>query len=424
MANQNHMDIIKRGVDYWNTWRFNNSHISPSLSEAGLHMAYLSKANLSKADLSDSVLRLADLNEANLKGADLYWANASEANLRCADLRDANLNGANMTGSNLRGTRLNSVNMSQANMSRAYISSSRLNNANLYGADLRGADLSNSILKGANLVGANLTGANLEGADLTNAIVGATSFGNVDLSNVKGLESLMHIGSSTVGIDTVYMSKGKIPVLFLRNAGVPRHLIDYVEQFADQDKKYSSCLISYSQENEEFALKMYEDLQDHGIRCWVVNEKFKKRDRNQDVMKGAVNLHDKLVLVLSEDSITKEWAENEYNHAIEKEMTCEKTTLVPVSLDDAVQYAWQPWAIKMRRSRFIADFSEWQDIDSYQKILRYLLDELSIEGKSSDCGDESQQEISDADNDFSEVTRVGNVRDLPHAYRPEYQQFC
>jgi len=44
MANLKHMDIIKRGIDSWNTWRINNSHIQPSLSDAGLHMAYLNKA--------------------------------------------------------------------------------------------------------------------------------------------------------------------------------------------------------------------------------------------------------------------------------------------------------------------------------------------------------------------------------------------
>jgi len=78
MANLKHMDIIKRGVDTWNAWRGNNTHILPSLSEAGLHMAYLNKANLGRADLSDAGLRLADLIEANLKGADLCWANIGE----------------------------------------------------------------------------------------------------------------------------------------------------------------------------------------------------------------------------------------------------------------------------------------------------------------------------------------------------------
>ena len=189
MANMKQMDIIKKGVDTWNAWRINNCNILPSLSDAGLHMAYLKKANLSKADLSD--------------------------------------------------------------------------------AGLSGADLSNAILRDANLIGTNLTGANLEGADLTNAVIGATLFGNVDLSNVKGLESLQHLGPSTIGIDTIYKSKGKVPIVFLKNAGVPRHLIDYIELFVDQNKKHYSCFITYSKKNEEFAHKLYEDLQAHGVSCWL-----------------------------------------------------------------------------------------------------------------------------------------------------------
>lgn len=424
MANLKHMDIIKRGVDYWNTWRMNNSHILPSLSEAGLHMAYLNKANLSRADLSDAGLRLADLIEANLKGADLCWANLSEANLRGANIREANLQGANMTGSNLRGTKLNSANLSQANISRADISFSELNKANLYGADLSGADLSNSILKGANLIGANLTGTNLDGADLSGAVIGATLFGNVDLSNVKGLESLQHLGPSTVGIDTIYRSNGKVPILFLRNAGVPGHLIDYIEMFVDRNKKHYSCLISYSAKNEQFAHKLYEDLQAQGVRCWLVNEKLKRRDRNHAMIDAAVNLHDKLILVLSGDSIDKGWAENEYNKAIEKEMRSGKITLVPITLDDAVESSEQPWAIKLRRSRHTADFSLWQDNDAYQEVLGYLLEELSMEEEPSDCLEEFHLEEFDIQDDLSGATEQINFRNMRQEFRADRRQFC
>jgi uncharacterized protein YjbI with pentapeptide repeats len=423
MANLMQMDIIKRGVDSWNTWRVNNSHIRPSLSEAGLHMAYLNKANLSKADLSDAGLRLADLIEANLKGADLYWANLSEANLRGANLRQANLQGANMTGSNLRGTRLNSANLSQANISRADISSSELNRANLTGADLSGADLSNSILRDANLIGANLTGANLEGADLTDAIIGGTLFGNVDLSNVKGLESLLHLGPSTVGIDTIYKSMGKVPVLFLRNAGVPRHLVDYIELFVDQNKKHYSCFISYSSKNEEFAFKLYEDLQAHGVSCWLATEKLKRKDRNRAIIGAAVNLHDKLILILSEDSIDSGWAENEFNHATEKEMKSGKTVLVPVSLDDAVKYTEQPWAIKMRKARHTDDFSMWQDSDFYQEAFSYLLEELSAEEETPEF-DEFQLEEVDVVEDISAGTTEEEARIMAQESRAERRQFC
>jgi uncharacterized protein YjbI with pentapeptide repeats len=423
MANLKQMDIIKRGVDSWNTWRINNSHILPSLSDAGLHMAYLNKANLSKADLSDAGLRLADLIEANLKGADLYWANLSEANLRGANLREANLQGANMTGSNLRQAILNSTNLSQANISRANISSSELKRANLYGADLSGADLSNSILKGANLIGANLTGANLEGADLTDAIIGATLFGNVDLSNVTGLESLLHLGPSTVGIDTIYKSQGKVPVMFLRNAGVPRHLIDYIELFVDQNKKYYSCFISYSKKNEEFAHKLYEDLQAHGVRCWLATEKLMRRDRNHSVISSAVNLHEKLIMILSEDSIDNVRIENEYNYAIEKEMKTGKLVLAPISLDDAVKYAEQPWAIKMRRSRYMADFSMWQDSDTYQEALSDLLEVLSTVEESPGFEEFTQDEFN-VENNFSESVTEVDARSLAQEFRAERRQFC
>jgi uncharacterized protein YjbI with pentapeptide repeats len=423
MANIKQMDIIKRGVDTWNAWRINNSHILPSLSEAGLHMAYLKKANLSKADLSDAGLRLADLIEANLKGADLNWANLSEANMRGANLRETNLEGANMAGSNLRGTRLNSSDLNHANISRADISSSELNRANLHGADLSGADLSNSILRDANLIGANLTGANLEGADLTNAVIGATLFGNVDLSNVKGLEYLQHLGPSTIGIDTIYKSNGKVPVVFLRNAGVPRHLIDYIELFVDQNKKYYSCFITYSKKNEEFAHKLYEDLQTHGVRCWLSTEKLKRRDRNRTVIRSAVDLHDKLVMILSESSIEGNWAENEYNHSIDKEKKSGKTVLVPISLDDAVKYTEEPWAIKLRRSRYTADFSMWQDNDFYQEAFSYLLEELSAEEEAPEFHEFDLEEF-DVEKNFSEAAKENDSRNLVQEFRAERRQFC
>ena len=78
-------------------------------------------------------------------------------------------------------------------------------------ADLRGADLRE----------AYLGGANLGGADLTSVVCSGITFANADLSETKGLESAVHRGPSTIGIDTVIKSKGKIPEAFLRGCGVP-----------------------------------------------------------------------------------------------------------------------------------------------------------------------------------------------------------
>jgi uncharacterized protein YjbI with pentapeptide repeats len=403
MANLKHMDIIKRGVDSWNVWRGNNSHILPSLSDAGLHMAYLNKANLSRADLADAGLRLADLIEANLKGADLYWANLSEANLKRANLEKANLQGANATGSNLREANLTGANLSQANISRANLADAQLVRVNLNGADLSGADLRGANLKKANLIGANLTNANLDGADLSDATIGATLFGNVDLSNVKGLETLVHLGPSTVGIDTIYKSRGSVPVVFLKNAGVPDHLIDYIELFVDRNEKYYSCFISCSSRDQEFAENLQSYLKTHGVRCWLATEKMKRRDRKHKIINSAVNIHDKVIMILSENSVERDWTENEIETILLKENKEDKAVLFSLAIDDAIKFTEKPWAIKMRRAHRIHDFSMWEDSNEFEEAFSQLLDELIADEKLSEEDAEFEEEYTVNSDRYSAV---------------------
>ena len=61
MANQEHLDILKQGVDTWNQWRREHRDADIQLD---LYKADLSGANLSGADLGG-----ANLSHANLTGA-------------------------------------------------------------------------------------------------------------------------------------------------------------------------------------------------------------------------------------------------------------------------------------------------------------------------------------------------------------------
>ncbi|MGA2601256.1 MAG: pentapeptide repeat-containing protein, partial [Bryobacteraceae bacterium] len=92
----------------------------------------------------------------------------------------------------------------------------------LGGADLRGADLSE----------ARLTDAGLRGAQFTRALFGWTILSGLDLREAKGLETVIHQGPSTIGIDTVVASNGEIPEIFLRGAGVPDSFITYMRSLA------------------------------------------------------------------------------------------------------------------------------------------------------------------------------------------------
>jgi hypothetical protein len=50
MANEDHLEILRRGVEAWNAWREENPDIRPDLLEGGLVGANLLGTDLGKAD--------------------------------------------------------------------------------------------------------------------------------------------------------------------------------------------------------------------------------------------------------------------------------------------------------------------------------------------------------------------------------------
>ena len=86
MANEEHLKILKQGVEVWNTWREENSNVIPDLRMANLHGAYLIGAYLMRAGLHGAYLI-----GANLSGADLSRADFSGAYLMKADLSRGDL---------------------------------------------------------------------------------------------------------------------------------------------------------------------------------------------------------------------------------------------------------------------------------------------------------------------------------------------
>jgi uncharacterized protein YjbI with pentapeptide repeats len=66
MANDEHVALLKRGVDAWNAWRDKNPNIPADLSGAYFRDANLPRANLRGANLSEAFFP-----EASLRGADL-----------------------------------------------------------------------------------------------------------------------------------------------------------------------------------------------------------------------------------------------------------------------------------------------------------------------------------------------------------------
>jgi uncharacterized protein YjbI with pentapeptide repeats len=359
MANDEHVAMLKKGVDGWNEWRRQNTF----------------RADLRSADLGHEDLCGADLRGADLRGADLHWAG-----LRGAHLREANLNGANMLQADLREANLNGADLFQAGLRGAYLSSANLFQADLGQADLRRANLDRADLSGAKLIEANLGGANLYGANLTEAVLHHTVFGATMLAEMKGLDQCHHTGPSIVDFQTLKNS-GPLPITFLRGVGLPDNLIEYLPSLLNEAIQRYSCFISYSSKDEAFAARLHADLQNEGVRCWFATHDMSIGAKIIDAIDEAIRLKDKVLLILSEDAIASDWVEGEVTTALDEERKRKQVVLFPVRIDDAVMQTSEAWARLLRGQRNIGDFSRWKEHDCYQRSFERLMRDLRVEGE-------------------------------------------
>jgi hypothetical protein len=347
MANPEHLEILKQGVEQWNKWRKNNFYGAPQTLAAHTGPP--------------------DLSAENLKGADLHEA----------DLREANLSGANLSGADLSNVKLHGANLHGA----------RLNRANLSAGSLPEADLSFADLSEAGLIQANLSRADLSDADLSGARFADTVLADVDLSTTRGLESVKHGGPSTVGIDTIYKSRGKIPEAFLKGCGIPDEFIAYIGSMVGRPIEFYSCFISYSTRDQEFAERLYADLQAKGVRCWFAPHDIKGGRKLHEQIDEAIRLHDRLLLILSEHSMSSEWVKTEIAKARKREVKEGKRVLFPVRLVKfEVLRDWECFdgdtgmdSAREIREYFIPDFSNWKDHDSYQTAFQRPVSDLKAE---------------------------------------------
>jgi len=345
MANPEHLKILREGVSVWNQWT------------AYSDISY---------DLSGADLRKANLSGAILKGVNLRGAFLTEANLQKADLGDAILTEASLAQATLSEAELYRTDLSRSDLYMANLTYARLARANLDEARVVDADFSLAVLREISLVRTDFAGAEFC----------YTVLMDTDLSKAKGLDSVNHMGPTTIGLDTFFRSGGKIPEVFLRGAGVPDIFIQYAASLAGKPIEFYSAFISYSSKDDDFAKRLHADLQAKGVRCWFDREDLKIGEKFRPKIDEAIRFHDKLLLILSENSVRSDWVEAEVEAAFERERKENKTVLFPIRLDSAVMDIPNGWPATIRRTRNVGDFSNWKDHDSYRKSFDRLIRDL------------------------------------------------
>src|SRR6266480_4434424 len=199
MASEEHLKILKPGVEQWNKWRLENA--MPDLSDAALNGAHLAGFDLRGANLKGAYLERAGLSSVNLNAANLSGANLTFTYLMRADLTGADLSGANLSKAKLRGASLADVD---------------LHNGNLTSADLTDADLSLTDLVETDFTNATITGCRTYGASAWNV----TLVGTVQHNLVITKE-----GEPVVTVDDLEV--GQFLCLILNNTKI-RNVIDTI----------------------------------------------------------------------------------------------------------------------------------------------------------------------------------------------------
>ncbi|MGI9507977.1 MAG: toll/interleukin-1 receptor domain-containing protein, partial [Geminicoccaceae bacterium] len=258
-----------------------------------------------------------------------------------------------------------------------------------------GAKLGLAKLERTDLRWARFDRADLEGAQLEEATLLGTIFNDTDLSNTKGSAYCRHQGPSCVDHRTMTKSID-MPIEFWRGCGLLDWQIEaaklsqpslsqsdvndigyeLIRLRADQPIQLFRPFISYSTHDKRFAKRLYDDLQNNGVRCWFAPQDLKIGDPIRTIIDEAIHIYDKLLLVLSKNSVTSRWVEKEVETAFEKERKTDSTVLFPIKLDGAVDSIRTGWAADIRRTRHIGDFTKYKDGDAYQASFHRVLRDL------------------------------------------------
>lgn len=358
MANEDHLKILKQGVEVWNLWREANAAIVPDLSGETLLGLNLNAINLASSDLTavnfGGGTAVSDVVRAAMSGADFIAGRRVRADdyehLSTLAKMDCSLLGADLREASLLGTNFDWVDLSGSDLSEAHAHS----------ASFMQSNLSDASLEKAHLVMTSFRNADLRGAQLAGARIANVTFAGLDLSETTGLGTVEHSGRSSLSWDTLVLSQGRIPESFLRGCGIDEALIAALPSLLGQGIEFLSCFISYSHEDKPFARRLYDQLQGRGIRCWLDEHDIKPGQRILDVVNQAIRVQDRLLLCCTKSSLSSWWVKDEIRKAQDRERKEKRDIIIPLNLDGYLLEEWDDGLASDLTSRLAADFTGWE----------------------------------------------------------------
>lgn len=327
MANEYHLKILSKGVAAWNAWRTASPDIVPDLRET---------------DLSGFPFGHLE-NEGVTFGIDLRSARFDRSVLKNCDLLGANLSNADFTD----------------------------------------ADLTGSILTHTLLFHTNFTRAVLDRVDFSKTIWFQSVLLQSSMSGARGLDQTEHVGPSVIDPSAIGTLDSK-SADFLRRAGLQDSFFSQFLPDTRETSSYPSCFISYSQQDEAFVKKLYRRLEEFMVPVWYAPHALVGGKKIIEQIEGAIEMYDRLLLILSNSSMCSEWVKSEIRRALQKEHQTKQQVLFPVRLVSFEELKkWRLFdadsgkdlAVEVREY-FIPDFSGWQKPKVFDSAFGRLLGDL------------------------------------------------
>jgi len=301
-----------------------------------------------------------------------------ELTLPFAELRSTVLSHVTLIEVDLTGAVLAETDLAHATLCGSVFVDADLSSSNLSFADLRGADLRGANLDHAELQGANLDGARLDGASLFYTVIGSTRLGGIDLSRAD-LAWVRHVGPSVIDVDALRLTARGLceaaaaPTAvaeFLLRCGAPQSVVDLLGRWVTDNEAFPTCYIAHSREDTPFALRLYEALQDRGVRCWPIVRELLAAEEQHLRLDHGPGRWERVLLCCSDTSLNSWWLEGDIELALHKDRWLEveypgeaRSCLAVVDLDGALYTREAPLHTTLRE-RVAAHVQNWERDDS------------------------------------------------------------
>ena len=136
--------------------------------------------------------------------------------------------------------------------------------------------------------------------------------------------------------------------------------------------------------DESFANNLYNALTDAGIRVWYAKKDMRGGKKMIKQINDALNENDKLLLIISDNSLKSEWVKSEIRNTLKIEKKSGKRKLFPLRITDMEKI--KKWScfdhdigkdlgVELREY-YIPDFTGWVDKETFNHEIEKLIKDL------------------------------------------------